>query len=59
MREATKGRAGLPVKDRIVKMFPVGKGVSEMMEEGEEKGGSLVFFCFSSVGMRIVINLLC
>jgi hypothetical protein len=56
MREATLGRGGLSVKDWIVKAFPVGKGVSEVMEEGGEKGGCSVFLFFSSAK---VISLFC
>jgi hypothetical protein len=56
MREATKGRGGLPVKDWVVKVFPIGKGVSEVMEEGGEKGDSSVFLFFSS---SKIVSLLC
>jgi hypothetical protein len=43
-------------QDWIVKAFPVGKGVSEMMEEGGEEGGCSIFLFFSSAK---VISLLC
>jgi hypothetical protein len=56
VREATLGRGGLSVKDWIVKVFPVGEGVSEVMEEGGEKGGCFVFLFFSSAK---VFSLLC
>jgi hypothetical protein len=48
MREATEGRGGLPVKDWVVKAFPIDKGVSEVMEEGHKEGDSSVFLFFSS-----------
>jgi hypothetical protein len=31
VRAATEGRGGLPVKDWVVKAFPIGKGVGEVM----------------------------
>jgi hypothetical protein len=48
MREATKGRGGLPVKNWVIKVFLIGKGVSEVMKEGGEEGDSSVFLFFSS-----------
>jgi hypothetical protein len=56
VRVATAGRGGLPVKDRVVKTLPEGKGVGELSEEGGEEVNSLVFSFFSSV---LLVNLLC
>jgi hypothetical protein len=49
VREATKGRGGLPVKDGVVKAVPEGKWVSETSKEGGQEVDSLVFVFFSSV----------
>jgi hypothetical protein len=56
MREATEGRGGLPVKDWVVKMFPIGKGVGEVKEEGGKEGNSFIFLFFSS---SQIVGLLC
>jgi hypothetical protein len=56
VREATLGRGGLPVKDWVVEVLPVSKGVSEVMEKGGEEGDCLVFLFFSSMK---VVSLLC
>jgi hypothetical protein len=49
VREATKGRAGLPVKDGVVKAIPEGEWVGETSKEGGQEVDSLAFVVFSSV----------
>jgi hypothetical protein len=56
VRVATEGRGGLPVKDWVVKVFPIGKGVSEVMKEGGKEGNSFLFVFSSSFQ---VVSLLC
>jgi hypothetical protein len=56
VREATEGRGGLPVKDWVLKMFPIGEGFGEVMKEGCKEGNRFVFLFFSSF---FVSGLLC
>jgi hypothetical protein len=56
VRVATVGRGGLPVKDWVVKTFPIGKGVGEMVEERGKEGDSFVFVFSSSFRL---VGLLC
>ena len=54
MREATKGRAGLPVKDWVLKTFPLSEGVGEVMEEGGKGRCSVVFLLrLSSMNVEV------
>jgi hypothetical protein len=56
VRETSEGRGGLPVKDGVIVVFPIGEGVSEVMEEGREGGSCSIFLLsFSSV---MIISLL-
>jgi hypothetical protein len=55
VRETSAGRGGLPVKDGVIKVLPIGERISEVMEEGGEEGGSSIFLLFSSA---MIISLL-
>jgi hypothetical protein len=57
MRETREGRGGLPVKDGVIKVFPIGERFSEVTEERGEEGCCSVFLLlFSSA---IVVSLFC
>jgi hypothetical protein len=51
MRETSEGRGGLPVKDGVIKVFPIGERISEVTEEGGEEGCCSVFLLLFSSGM--------
>jgi hypothetical protein len=57
MRETSEGRGGLPVKDGVIKVFLIGEGLSEVMEEGREEGCCPIFFLLFSSAMGV--SLLC
>jgi hypothetical protein len=48
VRETTEGRGGLPVKDGVIIVLPIGERISEVMEERGEEGSCSIFLLFSS-----------
>ena len=59
VREATKGRVGLPIKDRVLETFPLSEGIGEVMEEGGKGGCSMVFLLGWSRLNGKISNLFC
>jgi hypothetical protein len=49
VREATKGRGGLPVKDGVFETLPEGEWVGETPKEGGQEVNSSVFAFFASI----------
>ena len=54
IREATKGRAGLPVKDRVLVAFSVSERIGESIEEGDKLGNPWICKRFSRMDMRVL-----